>query len=756
MSKLLIYAALVFFLLSLTACSQTAVTQRHTISASVAVPVTDSVIRRLTEITSSIDIIAAGEFNPGNYQINNMLVAIKPNTSFHLKLSLPIKDPASISTNFATGSFESTQPIAVNSIPVPKAIELTEGKVSAEIDFVRTISAFLVGLLQASGESGDLRAMIESMQIEKAVLSLRPGSVLKMAEREICIGPKSSFNFENVLVDRDLNYRGQCTINLNFAKGCRWIGKKVNCEFDGGVVNLHMVAAKENDQLVLSLDKERPSLQELTLLPCTFRFGKNKRSVAVSRSVRINVRDLSWRHGQGDDYSNLHMLGLMDLKNTNLDLKTDRHETVAVFPDSVHANLEITEDEKGKATHFATTGLARAAEGKITIAKKATKLILYLAEAVIGPVSFDKSGSLQFILENGSARLKRLEWQGNKSRFSLVTAGSSTLSVPDGMLLETADGTGTRLAMPISIRLGEATLKGAGGNIKLTNLTGELNVEVDREVQIGSKLDFSIPDSKLFLNQQADVKVRGLDLLSSQGKTVLNLRNCSVVVPEQAIIDAVLKQLPTHFDFELNKQLTENKRWRYKNAIARRVVVDNFKVTEISAAPPDLFNFEAEADAKLDGTVEKTALIGGGSSQSKDSESELAYPSDQDTKPSQWETKPWSLSGHVEGSGKVKYHFRPSGKGLKSQLVYSLNLDVPLSGDINLDWSKVAGGILKFAERRVIVGHLRKVTVPIKYQGQIELFAKGDSLSRNFNIVKLAVKPVNSDMQVDFSAQGNF
>jgi hypothetical protein len=327
--------------------------------------------------------------------------------------------------------------------------------------------------------------------------------------------------------------------------------------------------------------------------------------------------------------------------------------------------------------------------------------------------------------------------------------------VPDGMLLETADGAGTRLAMPIAIRLGEATLKGAAGNIKLTNLTGELNVEVDREVQISSKLDFSIPDSKLFCNQQADVKVRGLDLLSSQGKTVLNLRNCSVVVPEQAIIDAVLKHLPAHFDFELNKQLTENKRWRYKNAIARRVVVDNFKVTEISAAPPDLFNFEAEADAKLDGTVEKTSLIGGGSSKSEDSEA-LEIDRDLDSSSSKWETKPWSLSGHVEGSGKVKYRFKPSGKGLKSQLVYSLNLDVPLSGDINLDWSKVAGGILKFAERRVIVGHLRKVTVPIKYQGQIELFAKGDSLSRNFNIVKLAVKPVNSDMQVDFSAQGNF
>lgn len=763
MPKLLTYLVVAFFLLSLTACTQKNVMQRHTISAAVAVPVTDSVIRRLTDITSSIDIVADGEFNPGNYQINNMLVSIQPNTSFHLKLALPIKDPSSISTTFATGSFETTQPLSVNSIPVPKAIDLTEGKVSAEIDFVRTISAFLVGLLQASGESSDLRAMIESIQIEKATLALRPGSVLKMAEREICIGPKSSFNFENVVVDSELNYRGQCHINLNFAKGCHWIGKKVNCEFDGGAVDLQMVAAKENDELVLSLDREQAARQKVTLLPCTFSFGKNKRSVAVSRSVLIDVRDLSWRHGQGDVYSSLHMLGLMDLKNTSLDLKTDRHETIALFPDSVHAKLEITEDEKGKETHFATTGSARASEGQITIAKKATKLVLYLAEAVIGPVSFDKSGTLQFILENGDARLMRLEWQGKKSRFSLVAGSTSTLSVPDGMLIETAEGTGTRLVMPIAVRLGDATLKGVGGDIKLSNLTGEMNVEVDREVQISSKLDFSIPDSKLFFNQQADVKVRGLDLLSSQGQTVLNLRNCSVIVPEQAIIDAVLKQIPSHFQFALDKQLSENKRWRYKNAIASNVVIDNFKVNQIATAPPDLFKFEAEADAKLDGTVEKTALIGGASGR-KETDSSLGESPEVDAKidpkidkeSAKWETKPWSLSGHVDGSGKVKYHFKPSGKGLKSQLVYDLALDVPLSGDINLDWSKVAGGILKFAERRVIVSHLRKVTVPIKYHGQIELFAKGDSLSRNFNVTKLVVKPINSDMQIDFSAQGNF
>jgi len=731
-------------LLGLTACGNRVAVEKRTIKAAVDVPVRDPVIRKLTEVTSNIDIVADGEFNPGSYQFKSMVVAIQPNTRFHLSLTLPIKNPASISTTLATGSFSTTEIISINGIPVPKTIDLTEGKVSAEIDLARSITAFFFSILQASGESTDLRAMIESAQIEKATLALRPGSTLDFDGREITVGPKSSFNFENVVVDHEFNYRGECNIALNFLKGCRWVGKKVNCEFDGGVANLYLVATKVNDQLVLSLDPDHPKRQKLILAPCFFRFGKDKRSSTLSQSVDINVKDISWRHEQGDKFSSLHMLGLMKLLHTDLDLKTDTHETVALFPGSVDAKLEISEDAKGRTTHFATLGSARADRGQITIAKKTTHLVLYLGETTIGPVSFDKSGTLQFFLEKGVAKLNKLEWFGNKSKFTLVTAGASSLSLPEGMLVEKASvaGAKTHLAVPLSVRLGGATLKGPSGEIKLSDLSGEIMVDVDKEVQLTSKLDFSIPDSKLFSNQQADVKVRGLALSVVQGKSRLHLQNCSVLVPEQALVDAILKHIPTEFAFDLNKKLSENKRWRYRNATATKVTVKNFKVTEMDPKPGNLISFSAEGDVSLDGTIEKTGLIGGAKDDAKDDD--------------KWEVKPWNLSGSVEGAGKVKYGFKPSGKGLKSLLDYDLNIDIPLSSDLNLDWSNVAKGILKFAEKRLIVGHLRKVTVPIKYHGQIELFNKNTALSRSFNIVQLSVKPVNTAMQVDFAADGNF
>ncbi len=731
---------LLTLIVNLSACGKTAGVQKQTINAAMSVPVSDPVIRRLTEVTSSIDIVAAGEFNAGNYHVNNMLVTIAPNTRFNLKLSLPIKDPAAISTRLVTGSFESSESLTINAIPVPKSIELTRGKVSAEVDLVHSMTAFLVSLLQASTESSDLRAMIESIRIDRAALALRPGSTLSFGSRNIAIGPGSSVVFSDVIVDHSLDYRGLCAVNLNFAKGCRWIGEKVNCEFEGGNAHLQMVANKVDDRITLTSDKDRTAVQKVVITPCNFRFGKNKRSNALSSSVIIGVKDLTWKHRQGDTFSNMHILGLMNLVHTYLDLKTDAHETRALFPGTVDARLEISEDKEGKSTHFATTESATAKEGQITIAKKATRLELFLGQTTIGPVSFDKTGDLQFVLENGVAKLKSLEWHGNKSNFVLTTAGSSTLSIPDGMLVEKGKQEGhTHLALPITIRLGAATLKGPGGQVKLSNLAGDLTVDVDQEVQIASKLDFSVPESKFFSGQQADVKVRGLDLSVINGKTRIHLRNCSVLLPDQVLVDTITKHIPESFQFDLNKTLSENKKWRYRNAVATKVSVKNFKVTQMDPEPPNILKFSAEGDVNLDGTIEKTGIIGGGSDD-----------------PSKWEQKPWSLAGHAAGDGQVKYSFKPSGHGMKSQLVYDLELSVPLSNDIKLDWSQVAGGFLKFAERKIIVGHLRKITVPIKYQGQMELFAKSDTISRNFNVTKLAVKPVHSDMQVDFSAEGAF
>ncbi len=748
MAKYCLAIFALIFICGLTACSNPFTrVEKQTLNAAVDVPVTDPVVRRLTEVTSSIDIMADGEFNAGTYQFKNMLVAVQPNTRFHLNLTLPIKNAALISTNKATGSFSTTEIIAINGIPVPKEIDLEEGKVSAQFDLARSMAAFFFSLLQAGTESNDLRAMIDSVLIQKAALQLREGSILDLDGRAIVVGPKSSVTFNDVVVDHEFNYRGECNIALNFLKGCRWVGKKVNCEFDGGAANLRLIATKVNEEIVLSLDTEKPKKQILNLAPCFFRFGKNKRSSTLSRSVDIDLKDFSWRHGQGDNFSIMHMLGLMKLQHTDLDLITDTHETVALFPDVVHAKLEISEDEKGKATHFATLGSARAQQGQITIAKKTTRLILSLAETVIGPVSFDKTGNLEFFLEKGVAKLKKLEWFGNRSHFSLVTAGLSTLSLPEGMLVEksSAAGAKTHLTLPLTIRLGAATLKGGGDAIKLTDLSGEILVNVDKEVELTSKMDFSLPDSKMFSHQQAEVKVRGLDLSVTQGKSKVHLRNCSVLVPDQVLVDAITKHVPTEFSFDLNRKLSENKRWRYRNATATKVSVTNFKVTQMDPKPPNIINFDAEGDVSLDGTIEKTGIIGGGRKNDIDNK-------DAD----KWEVKPWNLSGHLEGSGKVTYRFIPSGKGLKSVLDYDLSMDVPLSSDLELDWSNVAKGILKFAEKRMIVGHLRKVTVPLKYHHQMELFNKNSAMSRSFTIVQLSVKPVQTAMQIDFAAEGSF
>jgi hypothetical protein len=83
-------------------------------------------------------------------------------------------------------------------------------------------------------------------------------------------------------------------------------------------------------------------------------------------------------------------------------------------------------------------------------------------------------------------------------------------------------------------------------------------------------------------------------------------------------------------------------------------------------------------------------------------------------------------------------------------------MDLPLPGNMRLDWSKVTSGILRIAERRIIVKRLQKVTVPVSHKGEIDLFEAGDSRWKNFKLTKVAMKSKGDDIQIDFTADAAF
>lgn len=730
---------LVLLLTSVTfsACSMFGLNKKEVIKADYEVEITDPSMKRITEITTNIKLNATGVFAPGTYLIGKTPVAIAPNTSFELKLALPVTDPKVISTHDATGTFTVSQPISVMAVPIPLTISLYKGTVSGELDLVRGLAAFFVNLLQVGVISGDTHQMIQSMKIKKAVMELRPGSQLKFGPKTINVAPDSTISLTDVLVDKVFNYQANCKVDINFGKNCKWLGKRVDTEFDGGNASVSGRAIRRGNQLILSLKPDSEAPAKITLKHCQFKFGKFKRCHALCDECILQLKEFNLRHTTGSDDDNMHLLSGMDLKGTNLTLKTDIHQTDAYFPGTVPASLQVDlTPGADTSTHFSTEGDSIAQTGTIRIAKRATSLTLYLMDTKIGKVSYDKFGALEFVLEKGTSRLKRLDWQGNKSNFSLTTTGVSTLTLPSSMLLEKTGGSEpTKLKLPLKLEFGEGELKTPKSVIKLADLNGSLFLDVDKEVQLNSAVDFTIQNSKLLGAEEVDVKVRGIDLTMVQNRANLHLNSCNLVLPEKALAEAISKRIPDHLNLDIDKTISEDKRWRYRNAKAKSVKIDNLAISDMKAQGTGALSFTATGDATIEGTVEKGAIL---------------------FKTSEWKECPWNLEAELTGEGLVKYAFLGDTDSARSKVKYDLKMELPLPENMRLDWSKVTSGILRIAERRIIVKRLRKVTVPVSHKGEIDLFEAGDSRWRNFKLTKVSMKSKGENIQIDFTADAVF
>lgn len=718
-------------------CGCSMLHHREAITVNYEVQVTDPSIKRLTEVTSNIRLVASGVFTPGTYSFGNTLVSIPPNTSFDLKLAMPVTNPSFISTRDATGTFSVSRPISVMGVPVPLTISLYKGTVSGEVDLVRGIAAFFVNLLQVGVVSGDTHQLIQSLKIQKAELDLRPGAKLRFGEKTIIVGDDSTCSLTDVFLDHQFNYQAKCRLNVNFEKNCKWLGQRVDTEFDGGHAVVYGRATKRANQLLLSLQQDSEYPSEVILKQCKFRFGKFKRCSAVCEECKLHPREYSLRHTLGKDDDNMHFLSGMDMKSTDLMLKTDIHRTVAYFPDVVPGILQVDlAPGSAASTHFSTDGDAVAQSGTITIEKGTTSLTLILDSVKIGKASFDKYGALAFVLEKGTSKLKRLDWQGNKSKFSLTTSGDSTLTVPTSMLLEKSENTGpTKLKLPLVIEFGEGELQTPKSVIKLADLSGQLFLDVDKNVQLNSSVDFTIQHSKLLGADEVDVKVRGIDLSMVQNRANLHLKSCNLVLPEKTLAEAISKRIPDHLNLDLDKTISEDKRWRYRNAKAKSVKIDDLVISDMKAHGSGSLSFTATGDAIIEGTVEKGNIL---------------------LKTDDWKECPWTLEAELTGEGSVKYAFVGDSESLRSRVKYDLTMDLPLPDNMRLDWSKVTNGLMRIAERRVIVKRLRKVTVPVSHKGEIDLFEEGDSRWRNFKLTKVAMKSKGEDIQIDFTADAVF
>lgn len=736
---------------TLTGCNQhkaalPTIQPKQTISAALDVKVTQPDIKRLLAVTGKLQLVASGKFAAGSYWVGSHNISFAPDTEFRIDLELPVNNPEVISTRNATGSLWTSKQFSVDAIPVPQTIQLGEGKVSGEVDFGRFLGAFLFNILQFGSNDGGLRNVLAHMKVENARLELRPGAELKFGLKNLHVAKDSTITMSDLVVDHDLNYSGNMLVNLQFEPGCKWLGRKTDCHFNGGNARFNLAIKHVGKALTLELEHTKNSpnslstkasnkassskeaQHDITLKECSFDFGKLKRSNSLSDTCYIDLSQLKWTRFSDTRAPVLELTSKMYLVGTKADIKTDIHETVGIFPGTVPALLVVQPLGENHETHFATTGNATAQSIMVTVAKKASKLSLSLEKSIVGPLSFDKQGDLNFSLQKGTAKFKRVEWTNKDSSFSLCGSDASNLTVPSEMWLEKATNQKTKMTLPINLTVGKGQLYIGGSDIELSDLNGKLLFEVDEEVQLKSDLDFSIKKSPFFKDFKADVKARGLDLTVVKGTSTLGLKHCQLLLPDQALEEAIARESPTSYSFDLNKTLVEDKHWRYRNAMAKNVKLSDLKIEKMRPTTDGQMEFIASADVDMQGTVEKCGLI-------------IAK--------NKWETKPWQLSGHLTGPGQVTYKFYGT-KNDPTKVQYTLEMQLPLPKDLKLDWSQVGAGLLTATERQIILSHLKALTVPVKHQGDLEVF--GETKWSKIKINDLIARPISGGTQIEFSA----
>jgi hypothetical protein len=746
-SKLIVRVILFALVLAcpLSGCANIFHPHKESIVAVFNVQPKDPLLKQLSAITEKLELVGSGQFRPGVYQLNGKSLRVVDNTQFWIKLSLPIKDPNVISTADAVGSLYTSQALIGQGFGLPQNIELEKGKVSGEVDLVRTFGAFFLNVIQTAdlskSEGGGMKKMIQSMEIKKATMYLRPGSVFEKEGKTFHIGNNSTIEMDNVVSDKSSNYRGDLNINIKFLPDCHWIGEKVNCHFNGGSALAKLRVDRKGEILTFFSREEEASSQSTDLLDlkdCIFEFGKLKRSSARCSEALITLEKVVWQK-KDEQKSELHLNAPLQLVNTNLVAKTDTQETVAFFPGKNPCDIQIDIASTGRSTSFSTLKPALAKTARIQFTKPSSRVVLVLADANVGPISFDKSGDLDLELTKGKAKLLSLEWTNGKKHFVMRTPGTSELSIPEGMSLSLGKEKGTEMNLPMHIKFGTATMEGTAGRLKLADLNGTVLLKIERELSLHSNVEFTLEESDLFGMQKADIKVENLDFQAKGSEAVAHLGKCIVNIPEQALQVGIQSQFPKQKTIDIDKTFLLKRKWRYKDAKVSTATVKNLKLEKMAASNSNEAEFRVASDVVLQGTVQKSSLM-------------AIFK-----EPTSYKTKPWSITAHVTGTGKLKYKYLPKDSLANSGISYTLAMELALPEDIDLDWNKVENGIFSSIERSVILGSLQDASpIPFNYTGEVKIFSGKNPQLQTIMLKNVVTKPSSDGTEVSFVGDATF
>ena len=726
-------------------CMWTSRPKLESIRAEFNIKIQDPLVKQIAAATKLADIKATGEFAPGTYIIENTPVTIDEGTSFLFSLEAPIENSDYINTKTATGKLQTSKPLKIRGVSMPQIIVLKEGRVTTQVDLVQLLGSFVLNMLQmqtpSTAEGGQAQSMLRSIHIPTALFKLRPDAILAFGKNRIHTIGDSSIELADLTVDKDLDYRGTCRFRMNFANDCIYSDDHVDARFNGGSL-LENVAVERKNSILTLKPLPQKTAPKLTLADCTYHFGREKKSSAHCDTSIIRIKQFDWSNFQSQNTpSQYHFDAALNATGTHLTLDNPTYTVDGILANTESASLKAYNDKQGHGLEFATQDIM-AHKAAIKIKRPKTSIDLELLNAKLGSIAFTKSGDVSFELAEGASELHSFQWSTGKKTFKLSTDGGAHLSIPKGMAMAISSGnTGVHGKIPLSVKLGNASLGNASGSLlDLSQLKGDITVNLDQEVSLTGTTDFVITESKLLGDSAADVKVKGFNLTLGERGAVMHLNGCSVIMPRGAITALLKKQLPAEKSFDLNQEIFEEKKWRYKHGVITKLTVRNPEIQKLTLVAPNKANFAVDGDVEVDGTVEKTGIL-------------QAFKKN----PSKWVTKNWNATSKCSGTGAITFALVPHNNLADSDLQYDVNLKLPLPQNIAIDLSGVSSGLVRAAETSVISGYLNKCepfhggrTIPLDRKGTIKLFESPDSKLKSIHISKFGLKPASAGTEIDF------
>jgi hypothetical protein len=716
--------------------------RKQSLQTNLQVNISNDTLLRLTRSTKTFTLKAYGQFKSGDFYIENKHIEIPQTTNFAVELSLPVDDPTSLSTKNATGCLSLNNPIQIQGVSLPKKIVLSQGVVTGEFDLLRSLSAYIMELLHRqvmvnhSTKGDTIGSLVANLVIQSAQMELRPQSQLKLGEQEFNIGNSSKILLNNLVLDKERNYRGHCHLDVNLLKHNSVRAPQVDCRFSTGSLSGNLEISRIGSVLALTSDKP----QQVVLNDCDFTFGKEKQNQAHCQSAFISVKNFSWQNETLIDKSTLSLSADMAVRNTNLVIKGKHFLIEAVLPYMVPTTLAI--DTTEQSTSFSTCKESLAQTTTITVMRPKTTLKLELLATELGKIALRNSGELDFSLPQGKAQLSRVVWNHKRLAFDLLADKGSQLSITKGLGLALLQAPKKLKAVyPLSIKAKKACLANASGKLILKDLKGNIFLAINDEIELDSNLDFNLNGLRQISNKQAIVQVRGLSLKSKNQTSFASLKACSILIKAKELEELFAEELPKHKSFSVNQPLLKKKIWRYRNAYLKNVELASPSITMVKFNGSNAADFKARARVTLKGEVEKGGL---GAIFKKNTI---------------WKTYPWQALATVNSLGTFKYSFLPSDYLDGSLLDYELTLKLKKPEDLELDWTKVNSGLLGGAERNIIVSSIKKSSLfdekkeaSLKISRKVNLFnnEKAHGLVKHLKIEAFSTTPQTDGTLIKF------